>query len=239
MLTIQNLKVSTESKKILKGVSLKIKPGEIHVLMGPNGSGKSTLSLALMGHPRYKITSGRVKLDGRDITHLSPDKRAKQGLFLAMQNPVALPGVSVANFLRTSLKNLKREVGPTELVKNLKTKMADLKIDEGFASRGINDGFSGGEKKKTEVLQLSILEPKYAILDETDSGLDIDALKLVASQIKKASGPKVGILLITHYQRILKYIRPDYVHILVDGEIVKSGTNRLADQVEKKGYKRI
>lgn len=206
------------------------------MIMGPNGSGKSSLSLALMGHPRYRITSGRVKIDSKDITKLTPDKRAKLGLFLAMQYPTAIPGVSVANFLRTSMRNLRSSVKPPEFVKSLKTKMAELKIDENFASRGINEGFSGGEKKKMEVLQLSMLEPKYAVLDETDSGLDVDALKLVAAGIKKSSGPKIGILLITHYQRILRYIKPDFVHVLVDGKIVKSGTHRLAEKVEKQGY---
>ena len=236
MLSIENLIVESDKKRILNGVSLKIKTGEIHVIMGPNGSGKSSLSLALMGHPRYKITSGKVKIDGRDITKLTPDKRAKLGLYLAMQYPIAIPGVSVANFLRTSIKNLKVNVKPPEFVKNLKEKMAELKINETFASRGINEGFSGGEKKKMEVLQLTMIEPKYAILDETDSGLDVDALKLVASGIKKSMGLKMGILLITHYQRILNYIKPDFVHILVDGKIVKSGTHKLAEKVEQKGY---
>ena len=239
MLEIKGLKVFSGKKNILGGVNLKIKPGEIHALMGTNGSGKSTLALALAGHPRYKITSGRIELDGKDITNLPPDKRAKSGLYLAMQYPTAIPGVSVANFLRTSLKNLKGGVGPAEFVKDLKNKMAKLKISDGFASRGINDGFSGGEKKKMEVLQLSILEPRYAILDEIDSGLDVDALKIVASSIKKATVPKVGILLITHYQRILKYIKPDFVHILAGGQIVKSGTSQLAGQVEKQGYERF
>jgi Fe-S cluster assembly ATP-binding protein len=192
-----------------------------------------------MGHPRYQITRGSIKIDGKDITALTPDKRAKAGLFLAMQYPVAVPGVSVANFLRTSVKNLQGTVNTAEFIKNLKGKMGELKIDEAFASRGINDGFSGGEKKKMETLQLSILEPKYAVLDETDSGLDVDALKLVAQGIKKTAGPKIGILLITHYQRILKYIQPDFVHILVDGKIVKSGTHKLAEQIEDKGYKGI
>ena len=236
MLEIRNLQVSSDGKEILRGVSLRIKPGEIHALMGPNGSGKSSLSLALMGHPRYQITSGRVKLDGVNIATLTPDKRAKAGLFLAMQYPVAVPGVSVANFLKTSVKNLKSEVKTPEFVKHLKGKMGELRIDENFAGRGINNGFSGGEKKKMEVLQLSIIEPKYAVLDETDSGLDVDALKLVAEGIKKASGPKIGILLITHYQRILKYIKPDFVHILVDGKIVRSGTHKLAELIESKGY---
>lgn len=239
MLELNNLHISSENKEIINGVSLKIKPGEIHALMGPNGSGKSTLSLVLAGHPRYIVTSGRIKLDGKDITNLSPEKRAKLGLFLAMQYPVAIPGVTVANFLHTSLKNLKKDVKPAEFVTNLKSKMSELKINESFGSRGINDGFSGGEKKKMEVLQLSILKPKYTILDETDSGLDVDALKTVASGIKKASGPKLGILLITHYQRILNYIKPDFVHILVGGRIVQSGNYTLAREVEKKGYSKI
>ena len=236
MLSIQNLHVSSGKKKILKGVNLKIKLGEIHVIMGPNGSGKSSLSLALMGHPQYKITAGKITLDGKDISKLTPDKRAKLGLFLAMQYPTAIPGVSVANFIRTSMRSVKSKVKPPEFVRGLKAKMSDLKINESFASRGINEGFSGGEKKKMEVLQLSMLEPKYAILDETDSGLDVDALKLVAKGIKKVHGPKMGILLITHYQRILKYIKPDFVHILVGGKIVKSGTFRLAQKIEEKGY---
>jgi Fe-S cluster assembly ATP-binding protein len=189
-----------------------------------------------MGHPRYQITKGKIKLDGKDLTTLTPDTRAKLGLFLAMQYPVSIPGVSVTNFLRSSLRNLKGSVKPTEFVKTTKGAMAELKIDEGFARRSINDGFSGGEKKKMEVLQLSILKPKYAVLDETDSGLDVDALKLVADGIKKASGPKIGILLITHYQRILHYIRPDFVHVMVDGKIVKSGGYKLAEQIEDKGY---
>ena len=236
MLEIKDLHVYSENKQILKGVSLKIKPGEIHAFMGPNGSGKSSLSLALMGHPRYKITSGKIKIDGKDITSATTDKRAKLGLFLAMQYPVAVLGVSVTNFLRSSLRNLKGNITPAEFVKTTKSRMADLKIDESFATRSINDGFSGGEKKKMEVLQLSILQPKYAVLDETDSGLDVDALKLVAVGIKKASGPKIGIILITHYQRILRYIKPDFVHILVDGKIVKSGDYKLAERIEEKGY---
>jgi len=239
MLEVHNLHVSSENKPILNGVSLKIKPGEIHALMGPNGSGKSSLSLALMGHPRYQITSGKITLDGKNITHLTPDKRAKAGLFLAMQYPIAVPGVSVANFLRTSVRNLKGEVNTAEFVKSLKGEMSQLKIDESFASRPINDGFSGGEKKKMEVLQLSILQPRYAVLDETDSGLDVDALKLVAEGIKKVRGTQLGILLITHYQRILKYIRPDYVHILVEGKIIKTGDYLLAQVIERAGYNKV
>jgi Fe-S cluster assembly ATP-binding protein len=236
MLEIRNLHVSSENNEIVKGVALKIKSGEIHALMGPNGSGKSSLALALAGHPWYKITSGKIALDGKNIAKLSPDKRAKLGLFLAMQQPIAVPGVSVTNFLRSSLRSLRKKVPTEDFVRTTKVKMAELKINESFARRSINDGFSGGEKKKTEVLQLSIFKPKYVILDETDSGLDVDALKLVAKGIKKASGPKVGILLITHYQRILKHIRPDFVHILADGQIVQSGDHKLAEKVEKRGY---
>jgi Fe-S cluster assembly ATP-binding protein len=239
MLEIRNLHVSSENNEIVKGVSLKIKSGETHALMGPNGSGKTSLALALAGHPRYKITSGKITLDGKNIAKLTPDKRAKLGLFLAMQYPAAVPGVSVTNFLRSSLRGLKKKVSTGEFVKTTKAKMAKLKIDESFARRSINDGFSGGEKKKTEVLQLSIFEPKYAVLDETDSGLDIDALKLVAKSIKKASGPKVGILLITHYQRILKNIRPDFVHVLAAGQIVQSGNYKLSKLIEEKGYAEI
>lgn len=236
---IRNLRVSSGSKEILRGISLTIKQGEIHALMGPNGSGKSTLALALAGHPRYKSTSGKILLDGKNITNLAPDKKAKLGLFLAMQHPVVVPGVSVTNFLRTSTRSLKKNIPNEEFVQAAKTKMKELKIDQSFAARSVNDGFSGGEKKKMEVLQLSVLTPKYAVLDEVDSGLDVDALKLVAKSIKKSSGPEVGILLITHYQRILKHIRPDCVHVMVDGQIVQSGGYKLAEKVEKKGYAEI
>jgi Fe-S cluster assembly ATP-binding protein len=236
MLEIRNLHVLADDKEIIKGVSLTIKPGEIHALMGPNGSGKSSLALALAGHPRYRISSGSVKIDGEEATKLSPDKRAKAGLFLAFQHPIAIPGVSVASFLRTALKSQKKDSIMSEFIGTLKTEMKALKIDESFASRSINDGFSGGEKKKSEVLQFSILKPKYAILDEIDSGLDVDALKKVAEQIKKISGPEVGILLITHYQRILKLVRPDFVHILIDGRVVESGDYKLAEEIEDKGY---
>ena len=239
MLEIKNLRVSTENKEVLKGVSLTVKSGEVHAIMGPNGSGKSSLSLALMGHPRYQVTSGKIKIDGKDATKLTPDKRAKLGLFLAMQYPVAIPGVSVTNFLRSSLRNLRGNVKPAEFVQTTKQKMKELRINESFATRSINDGFSGGEKKKMEVLQLSILQPKYAVLDETDSGLDVDALKLVAQGIKNTSGPKMGILLITHYQRILNYIKPNRVHILVDGKIIKTGDYLLAQKIEKVGYESL
>ncbi|OGY24627.1 MAG: Fe-S cluster assembly ATPase SufC [Candidatus Woykebacteria bacterium GWB1_45_5] len=236
MFEIRDLHVWAANKEIIRGISLKIKSGEIHVLMGPNGSGKSSLALALAGHPRYKITSGLVKLDEKEINKLSPDKRAKAGLFLALQYPTAVPGVSTASLLRASLKNQKQNVAMPEFFGILKTNMNKLKIDESFASRSINDGFSGGEKKKSEILQLSVLKPKYAILDEVDSGLDIDSLKLVAKEIKKTNKSNVGVLLITHYQRILKYISPDKVHVLVNGEIVESGGKKIAAKLETKGY---
>lgn len=240
MLEIQNLHVSTDNKEILKGVNLKINKGEVHAVMGPNGSGKSSLSLALMGHPRYQITSGKILLDGTNINLLTPDKRAKLGLFLAMQYPVAVPGVSVFNLLRSANKNLEREKVPAlEFQNKIKKEMKNLKMDEKFLTRSINDGFSGGEKKKAEILQLSILKPKYAILDETDSGLDVDALKTVSQGINSVRGKEIGILLITHYQRILKYIKPNFVHILVDGKIVKSGDFKLAEEIEEKGYAKI
>lgn len=240
MLEIKNLHVSTDKKEILKGLNLKINKGETHVVMGPNGSGKSSLSLTLMGHPRYSVTSGKIILDKKDITNLPPDKRAKLGLFLAMQYPVAVPGVSVFNLLRSANKNLEVEnISALEFQNKVKTKMKDLKIDEKFLTRSINDGFSGGEKKKAEILQLTILKPKYAILDETDSGLDVDALKTVSQGINSVAGKDLGILLITHYQRILKYVKPDFVHILLDGQIVKSGDAKLAEVVEEKGYAKI
>lgn len=240
MLDISNLHASTEGKDILKGLSLKIKPGQIHALMGPNGSGKSSLAHVLMGHPRYRITEGKILLDKIEINSLPPDKRAKLGLFLAMQYPVAVPGVNVTNFLRTALKNLKDEIAsPKDFLEELKQNLAKLKLDESFLKRYVNDGFSGGEKKKLEILQLVMLKPKYVLLDETDSGLDVDALKTVASGIKDYTSTQTGVLLITHYQRILKYIKPDFVHILVDGKIVKSGAAHLAEEIEEKGYETV
>lgn len=239
MLEITGLHVSTNKKEILKGVSLTIKTGEIHALMGPNGSGKSSLSLALMGHPQYQITKGKVILDGQDMTRLSVDKRAKLGLFLAMQYPVAVPGVSVGNFMRSAYKNLKDpSIKALAVQQKVKEELKNIKLSEDFISRSVNDGFSGGEKKKLEALQISILEPKYAVLDETDSGLDVDALKTVAKEVMKAkeNNQNLGIILITHYQRILRYIQPDFVHILIDGKIVKSGDKELALEIEEKGY---
>ena len=240
-LKIENLHVSVDGKEILKGVDLTIKKGEIHALMGPNGSGKSTLSFALMGHPKYEITKGEATLDGKNLLKMAVDERAKAGLFLSFQYPNEIPGVSLANFLRTAYTEIKypnseKKVNIMDFMKILYEKMALLKMDKEFAKRHLNVGFSGGEKKRTEILQLAVLEPKYAILDETDSGLDVDALRVVASGVKKLVGPHLGVLIITHYQRILHHIKPDHVHILVDGRIVKSGDYKLAKDIEKSGY---
>jgi Fe-S cluster assembly ATP-binding protein len=237
ILEIRDLHVAVEGKPILKGVNLTIHKGEVHALMGPNGSGKSTLSNALMGHPNYTVTSGDILFKGESILELSPDERARRGLFLAFQYPVAISGVSVVNFLRTALKSIRGEEIPVrEFRKLLKEKMALLGMDDSFAGRYVNDGFSGGEKKRHEILQMAMLQPEMAILDETDSGLDIDALRTVAEGINKLTGPNLGVLLITHYQRILNYVRPHYVHVLVDGRIVKSGGSELAEKLEAQGY---
>jgi Fe-S cluster assembly ATP-binding protein len=236
-LEIQNLHVRTEEREILHGVDLTIEKGETHALMGPNGSGKSTLANTLMGNPAYEITEGRVLLDGEDITEADPDDRAKAGLFLAFQYPVSIPGVSVANFLRTAI-NAKREepIKVKEFGQILKKNMEILRIDREFTSRYLNDGFSGGEKKRAEILQLAMLEPAYAVLDETDSGLDIDALRIVSDGVNALRGPNMGSLIITHYTRILGYVRPDFVHIMLDGRIVQEGGSELADTLEEKGY---
>lgn len=242
-LTISNLHVNISDKEILKGVDLTIKQGEVHALMGPNGSGKSTLAYSLMGHPSYEVIEGEVLFDGVDLLALRPEERSKRGLFLAFQYPVAIPGVTVANFLRTALNARRRAEDPDdkgipipEFRKILKEKMDFLNMDHAFAGRYLNDGFSGGEKKRAEILQLATLEPKIAILDETDSGLDIDALRTVAEGVSALSGPDLGVLVITHYQRILNYIKPDYVHILFEGRIVESGGPELALKLEERGY---
>ncbi len=236
-LKIIDLHVQVNDKEILKGVNLEIKKGEIHALMGPNGSGKSTLASAMMGHPSYKITKGEIWLDGKNITHLSPDERARLGLFLAFQYPSEVPGVTVANFLRLALNAVQgKEISVLEFYKLLNNKMKELKMDPDFAKRYLNDGFSGGEKKRNEILQLALLQPKYAILDETDSGLDIDALKTVSEGINRLAGPEMGILIITHYQRILHYVQPQYVHVLYDGKIILSGGKELAEKLEETGY---
>lgn len=254
LLVIKDLWAGMEGKGILKGINLTINPGEVHALMGPNGSGKSTLSHVLAGHPKYLPTRGRVTFGGKNILQLSPDERAKLGIFLAFQYPVEVTGVSLFNFLRTAYGATHDKIEYKGFLEMVKKKAAELKIDLSFLSRSLNEGFSGGEKKKAEILQLAVLAPKLAILDETDSGLDIDALKIVArginnfkikdqnSKIKNTSqrsnreSEKPAILLITHYFRILKYVRSDYVHVMIDGKIVKSGGPALAAQLEKKGY---
>ena len=241
-LEIRDLHVAVEGKPILKGLSLAVNKGEVHALMGPNGSGKSTLANALMGNPKYEITSGSVALNGEDVLELSADERGRKGLFLAFQYPTAIPGVSVANFLRMALTARRKEMGlekplpPKEFRALVKEKMALLKMDDSFAGRYINDGFSGGEKKRAEILQMAVLQPEIAILDETDSGLDIDALRVVSEGVNALAGPNLGVLLITHYQRILNYIKPQFVHVMVDGRIVTSGGPELAHQLESKGY---
>lgn len=236
-LTIKDLHVSVEGKEILKGVNLTIKKGEVVALMGPNGSGKSTLAYTLMGHPKYEVTKGEAIWKGKNILEMSPDERAKSGVFLSFQYPQEITGVPVSNFLKTALNAVKGEkVSPADFLKLLKEKMALLKVDPSFARRYLNDGFSGGEKKRTEILQMAVLQPEIAILDETDSGLDISSLKIVGDGVNAVKGENMGILIITHYQRILNYIKPQSVHILVDGKIVKSGSKELALELEKKGY---
>lgn len=236
-LDVKDLHVKIEGKEILKGVSLAVDKGEVVAIMGPNGSGKSTLAYALMGHPRYEIAKGRILLNGEDATGMEADDRAKKGLFLSFQYPQEIAGVSVSNFLRTAL-NSKRDdkISVPDFHKLLQEKMGLLKFDKSFALRYLNEGFSGGEKKKAEILQMAVLQPIIGILDETDSGLDVDSLKIVANGINRLKGPDMGILLITHYQRILNYIIPDKVHIVVDGKIVKSGGKELALEVEERGY---
>jgi Fe-S cluster assembly ATP-binding protein len=236
-LKIEDLTVAVEGKQILNGLSLEVPVGEVHAIMGPNGSGKSTLANTLMGHPRYQVTAGHIYFKGEDITGLTPDKRARKGLFLAMQYPTAIPGVTMVNFLRAALKNIRgQDIPVREFRQILQETMALLKMDEAFARRYVNDGFSGGEKKRAEVLQMGILRPAMAIMDETDSGLDIDALRTVAEGINALKGPEMGIMLITHYQRILNYVTPDHVHVLYKGRIVRSGSGALAAELEEKGY---
>lgn len=245
-LEIRDLHVSVADKPILKGVNLVVKQGEIHGLMGPNGAGKSTLANALMGHPAFNVTQGRVIFKGRDILEMSPDERARMGLFLAFQYPVAIPGVSVANFLRMAI-NTRRKIengndkgiSVQEFRELLKGKMDLLQIPHEFAGRYLNEGFSGGEKKRAEILQLATLEPQIAVLDETDSGLDIDAVRIVAGGVNALVGANLGVLIITHYQRILNYIQPQFVHIMLDGRIVESGGPELAGRLEEVGYQTI
>ncbi|MDD3730985.1 MAG: Fe-S cluster assembly ATPase SufC [candidate division Zixibacteria bacterium] len=233
----KDIHVRVEEKAVVAGVSLSIKPGETHAIMGPNGSGKSSLSNALMGHPAYEITRGEIYLNGHNLKDMSADERSRAGLFLAFQYPLAIPGVTVANFLRTALQSHRgKEADMSDFRKLLKTEMKALAVDEAFATRYLNDGFSGGEKKRIEILQMAILNPKMAILDETDSGLDIDALKTVSDGINRFHNENNGILLVTHYQRMLNYVKPDFVHVMMNGKIVKSGGPDLALKLEDLGY---
>src|ERR1700736_4842485 len=244
-LELKNLHVALEDgTEIVKGVDLTIRHSEIHAVMGPNGSGKSTLSYAIMGHPAYEVTEGQILLDGEDLTQLGADERAQKGLFLAFQYPQAIPGVTVTNFLRTAINSVRRAraggkddpVSVKEFRTELLAQMDRLKVSRELASRYLNDGFSGGEKKRVEILQMAMLKPRIAVLDETDSGLDIDALRVVAGGVKELVGPEMGALVITHYQRILNYITPDYVHVFVDGRIVEEGGPELAHKLEAEGY---
>jgi len=239
-LEVRGLHATVEGKEILRGIDLTVRQGEIHALMGPNGSGKSTLSNVIMGRPGYVVTEGTVLLNGEDITALTADERAKRGLFLAMQYPTEIPGVSVVNFLRTAYNSIKGgQVSALEFRKHMKTQMERLGVEDSMVQRYVNQGFSGGEKKRNEVLQLAVLEPAIALLDETDSGLDIDSLKLVAESVNDLAGPDLGVLIITHYQRMLNYITPAFVHVMMQGKIVRSGGPELAHQLEDKGYEGI
>ncbi|MDA4134563.1 MAG: Fe-S cluster assembly ATPase SufC [Thaumarchaeota archaeon] len=240
-LEIRDLHVSVEGNEILKGVDLTINQGEVHALMGPNGSGKSTLAYTLLGHTKYKVTKGDILIDGQSILGFTPDKRAKSGLFLAFQYPVTVPGVTMFSFLRAAYNSVhtdEKNQAPTlfEFREAMNEKMKLLGVDESFMNRYLNEGFSGGEKKRAEILQLALMKPKFAILDETDSGLDIDALRVVAEGVSKLAGNDLGVLIITHYQRILKYIKPNYVHVLYEGKITASGGEELSLKLEEKGY---
>jgi Fe-S cluster assembly ATP-binding protein len=243
-LVISGLQAAVEEKEILKGIDLAIEPGKVHALMGPNGSGKSTLAFAMSGHPNYKVTGGSVQLDGEELLDLAPDKRAKAGLFLSFQYPAAIPGVSVANFIRTARMAVRPDdLPPAKFRQLIFEKLDVLDMDPAFLSRYVNDGFSGGEKKRLEMLQLAILQPKYAVLDETDSGLDVDALQSVGRSVNAMrateGGKDTGFLIITHYPRILQYIPADVVHIMMDGRIVKTGGPELANVIEREGYDKI
>ena len=236
-LEIKDLWVSHDDQMILKGVNLNLPLGEVHALMGPNGAGKSTLGKVIAGDPNYKVEKGQILMDGEDVTALEPDERARKGLFLAFQYPVEVPGVSIANFLRLALKErLGRDVPVMEFYQRVQEALKTLEWDEEILSRYLNEGFSGGEKKRNEILQLLVLKPRYAILDETDSGLDIDALKIVARGVNSMRGPEFSALVITHYQRLLNYIVPDVVHVMMDGRVVKTGGPELAPELEKRGY---
>jgi Fe-S cluster assembly ATP-binding protein len=237
MLKIEDLHVEIDGQEIVKGLDLEVGKGEIHAIMGPNGSGKSTLANVLMGHPRYEVTGGSITFQGEDVFELEPDERAKLGMFLAFQYPSEVPGVSVANFLRTAVNSVREEeLSPMDMYRLLQEKMGIMQMDPKFAERYLNEGFSGGEKKRNEILQMLMLDPKLAIMDETDSGLDIDALQVVARGVNELRGPEFSAVIITHYQRILRYIEPDHVHVMLDGRLVTSGGKELAEELEEKGY---
>jgi len=241
MLHIENLHARVEEKEILKGISLDVKPGEVHAIMGPNGSGKSTLASVIAGHEDFEVTDGKVSLDQQDLLDLDPEERAHAGVFLSFQYPVEIPGVTVTNFIKASINESRKargleEMPANEMLSKIREKSALLEIDRKFLSRSLNEGFSGGEKKRNEIFQMAMLEPKLAILDETDSGLDIDALRIVANGVNKLRNKDNAIVVITHYQRLLDYIVPDHVHVLYNGRIVKSGTKELAKELEEKGY---
>lgn len=237
MLTIKDLKAKTKETSILKGVNLEVNPGEIHAIMGPNGAGKSTLAKVLAGHPDYEVVSGEVLLEGKNVLELSPEERAHLGLFMSFQYPLEIPGLTNFQFLHAAYKAVrKKPISEEEFSKILDEKMALMEVKPEFKTRNLNEGFSGGEKKRNEILQMAVLEPKVAILDETDSGLDIDAMRIVAEGIKRLMNPDRGLILITHYQRLLDYIKPDFVHVMLDGRIVKTGWSDLALTLEEKGY---
>jgi Fe-S cluster assembly ATP-binding protein len=237
MLKIEDLQIEIDGQEIVKGLDLEVNKGEIHAIMGPNGSGKSTLANVLMGHPRYEVTGGSITFQGEDVFELEPDERAKLGMFLAFQYPSEVPGVSVANFLRTAVNSVReQELSPMEMYRLLQEKMSIMQMDPRFAERYLNEGFSGGEKKRNEILQMLMLDPRLAIMDETDSGLDIDALQVVARGVNELRGPEFSAVIITHYQRILRYIEPDHVHVMLDGRLVTSGGKELAEGLEEKGY---
>ena len=241
MLKIENLHASIDDKEILKGINLEVKPGEVHAIMGPNGSGKSTLASVLAGREDYEVSEGTVKYLDHDLLDMAPEERAREGVFLAFQYPVEIPGVSTTNFLKTAINQIREHRGQDPLdavsfLKEMKTKMKLVDIDQALLSRALNEGFSGGEKKRNEIFQMAMLEPKLAILDETDSGLDIDALRIVANGVNKLKSKDNATIVVTHYQRLLEYIIPDFVHVLYDGKIVKSGTKELALELEEKGY---
>lgn len=241
MLSIKNLKASVDGKEILKGINLEVKPGEVHAIMGPNGSGKSTLSAVLAGNARFEVTEGEVTFNGKNLMEMAPEDRAREGLFLSFQYPIEIPGVSMVNFMKTAVNEHRKYQGQDpmsagDFLKMLRDKKQVVEIDDRLTSRSVNEGFSGGEKKKNEIFQMAMLEPKLAILDETDSGLDIDALRVVANGVNKLKRPENATILITHYQRLLDYIVPDVVHILHDGVIVKTGGKELALELEEKGY---